>query len=443
MLTFLELYQTLLGFVFFKLYTDAGLVYPPPLDVKKDEGGAGVGAFSLQDARSRMVPPASGQTKSVDIDGRQISGKDVRQTIKTITASAIANDGDVEMASLEENINEVEEEFVAHSSTSDPQASVSLPTLKSLTALPASLSTNLFSPYSFYLSRETSRPIFEFIVRSFGGRIGWPPSSGSGSPFDESDDSITHVIIDRPTVERPNETPEERERRLRRKYIQPQWVVDCINAGKILLEDSYIQGGTLPPHLSPFGEYEGAYDPSAGLTGSLAEQEELESEEDIEVEDDSGRAEEAVLNLSTDDPVALRAAELAAEAAGVDYGIFEKEISKSQKKLKTSTADVAEDGEKDMNKMMMSHKQKKLYEKMKYSQRKRENEVRSRYIVCRTSLQLNILSRVACYLGGKKNCYSEAEKTGWEGINNALIYCQYDLGCCTTSPNPSSITSTM
>ena len=51
MLTFLELYQTLLGFVFFKLYTDAGLVYPPPLDTKKDEGAAGVGAFSLQEAK--------------------------------------------------------------------------------------------------------------------------------------------------------------------------------------------------------------------------------------------------------------------------------------------------------------------------------------------------------------------------------------------------------
>jgi hypothetical protein len=34
MLTFLELYQTLLGFVFFKLYTDAGPVYPPPLRTK-------------------------------------------------------------------------------------------------------------------------------------------------------------------------------------------------------------------------------------------------------------------------------------------------------------------------------------------------------------------------------------------------------------------------
>ena len=49
MLTFLELYQTLLGFVFFKLYTDASLVYPPPLDSNKDEAGAGIGAYVLKE----------------------------------------------------------------------------------------------------------------------------------------------------------------------------------------------------------------------------------------------------------------------------------------------------------------------------------------------------------------------------------------------------------
>jgi pescadillo protein len=375
MLTFLELYQTLLGFVFFKLYADAGLVYPPPLDVQKDEDGAGVGAFSLQDASSRAAAPETGKTKTVDVDGRKISGKDVRQTIKTINAASGSNDADVEMSNPEGNLNEVEEEFVAHPSASDPQISTSLPTLKSLAALPTSLSTTLFAPYAFYLSRETSRPIFEFIVRSFGGRIGWPPSSGIGSPFDESDDSITHVIIDRPVLERPNETSEERERRLRRKYIQPQWVVDCINAGKILLEDPYTQGKTLPPHLSPFGEYEGAYDPAVGLNGNTAELEGSESEEDIDIDEAEKGVEVILLKTTTDDPVALRAAELAAEAAGVDYGTFENEFSKSRKKLKKITGDGAEDGEKDMNKMMMSNKQKKLYEKMKYSERKRENEV--------------------------------------------------------------------
>jgi pescadillo protein len=164
------------------------------------------------------------------------------------------------------NAAEADEEFVAQPSTSDPNSLTLLPTLQSLNALPQTISADLFAPYTFFLSRESSRPIFEFIVRSFGGRIGWPASSGSGSPFEETDDSITHVIIDRPLVRKPNETAEEQDRRFRRKYVQPQWVVDCVNLGKILLEEPYGQGKTLPPHLSPFGEYEGAYDPTAGLT---------------------------------------------------------------------------------------------------------------------------------------------------------------------------------
>ena len=63
MLTFLELYQTMLGFVFFKLYTDAGLVYPPPLDTKKDEGAAGAGVGSrtkltIEDLERLELPPS-------------------------------------------------------------------------------------------------------------------------------------------------------------------------------------------------------------------------------------------------------------------------------------------------------------------------------------------------------------------------------------------------
>ncbi|KAJ6574799.1 Pescadillo N-terminus-domain-containing protein [Mycena capillaripes] len=380
MLTFLELYQTLLGFVFFKLYTDSGLVYPPPLDAKKDEGGAGVGAFSLQSA-SQTAPSVTPKAKTVEVDGRKISGKDVRQVIKTMTsADSETNGGDIDMQTAESNRMEVDEEFVPQQSTSDPQSAASLTTLKALAALPQSLTTSLFSPYTFYLSRESSRPIFEFIVRSFGGRIGWPASSGSGSPFEESDDSITHVIIDRPLVERTDETTEERERRSRRKYVQPQWVVDCINAGKILLEEPYAQGKTLPPHLSPFGEYEGAYDPTAGLANQAAEESESEEEDVIlpeEEEDDEEQvAEKSALRAAAaaNDAAALRAAELAAEVAGVDYGTFEKEVRKSRKKSKATASGTVEDGEQDMNKMMMSNKQKKLYERMKYSEKKKASE---------------------------------------------------------------------
>lgn len=381
MLTFLELYQTLLGFVFFKLYTDAGLVYPPPLDSGKDESGAGVGAFNLRPAKPS--PTTQGQKS----DPSKVSSKEVRQTIRNITAeSSSAPSVDVDFDHTDSFAEGAEEEFVPQASKSDLDVPSSLPTLLSLSSLPKLSSTNIFAPYTFWLSRESSRSIFEFLVRSFGGRIGWPASSGGGSPVMEDDESITHVIIDRPVAMAPNETAQERERRRRRKYVQPQWIVDCINAGKILLEDLYAQGKTLPPHLSPFGERDGAYDPTIGLAdvgNTLIDDAEVsddsQEEEDVEMGSEDGVTSMAALAVAAvDDLEALRAAELAAEAAGIDYGAFEKEVQKkqkqNQKKQKRDTV-VDGEGEEDMNKMLMSKRKRQLYEKMKYGERKRATEV--------------------------------------------------------------------
>ncbi|KIM48046.1 hypothetical protein M413DRAFT_439747 [Hebeloma cylindrosporum] len=369
MLTFLELYQTLLSFVFFKLFTDAGLVYPPALDTKKDEDGAGVNALVLQDSSRQMVLP----TSVPSVEGRQITGKIVRQVIKTIDVSSENSTPDVEMSNAEPTTVEPEEEFVPQRSAFDKTAHAALPTLQSISTLPQTLSISLFSPYVFFLSRETPRPIFEFIVRSFGGRIGWPPSSGSCSPIDEYDPSITHVVVDRPVVTK-QETPEQRELRLRRKYVQPQWIVDCVNAGKILLEESYAQGKPLPPHLSPFGEYEGAYIPCEEPSNKERIQEDQEDSAEESEAEEAGEAVNEIL-AESHDPASLRAAELAAEAAGVDYGAFEATIKKASKKQgKVKKVDLVEDAEGDMNKMMMSNKQRKLYEKMKYSNKKKETE---------------------------------------------------------------------
>jgi pescadillo protein len=385
MLTFLELYQTLLGFVFFKLYTDAGLVYPPPLDSGKDESGAGVGAFNL---RSTNPNPATGAPKN---NGPKVSSKEVRQTIKNITAESSSvppTDVDIDRIDrTDSSADATEEEFVPQASKSDLDAPSSLPTLLSLSSLPKPSSTNIFAPYTFWLSRESSRSIFEFLIRSFGGRIGWPVSSGGGSPFTEDDEAITHVIIDRPAAK--GETTQERERQRRRKYVQPQWVVDCINAGKILLEDLYAQGKTLPPHLSPFGERDGAYDPTIGLANvenSLVEVDDAElSEDNQEMEDvEMGTELEgdvtsmtALAVAAADDPEALRAAELAAEAAGLDYGTFEKEVQQKQKQQRRkhqedAVADAG--GEEHMNKMLMSKRKRQLYERMKYGEKKRAAE---------------------------------------------------------------------
>ncbi|GJE86032.1 Pescadillo -like protein [Phanerochaete sordida] len=377
MLTFLELYQTMLGFVFFKLYTDAGLVYPPPLDTKKDESGAGVGAFSLQEAKPAAEVLTVKKVKEVEVEGKRISAKDVRQTIKSI-AGQTAGDNDIEMQDGTDNAaDEADEEFVAHPSHSNPEETAALPTLKTLASLPQSKTSQLFSPYTFWLSRETSRPIFEFLVRSFGGRIGWPATSGSNSPFEEDDESITHVIIDRPLVVKENETEEERERRRRRKYVQPQWVVDCINAGRILLEEPYAQGNTLPPHLSPFEGRADAYDPTLGVSVDDAEMddEEEEAASEAEAEDEEAAPEKAALMAAAaaKDAAALRAAELEAEAAGVDFGVFEKEARKARKKVHVAE-DTEEPTEEDMNKMMMSNKQRKLYERMKHGEKKRSSE---------------------------------------------------------------------
>lgn len=402
MLTFLELYQTLLGFVLFKLYTDAGLVYPPPIDLKKDEGGAGVGAYSLQDVGHSTKQKLHDNSTGVEIEGRKVTGKDVRQTIKKITQDGPTFDP---LNGASESMEDIDEEFVAHPSTSGPHISeTSLPTFQSLANLPRPLSLTPFAPYTFFLSRETSRSIFEFLVRSFGGKIGWHDSAGSGSPFEETDDAITHVIVDRPLIERLDESGEERQRRLRRKYVQPQWVVDCINAGRILLEDPYSPGKILPPHLSPFGEeYAGAYDPAMdGNTATVEAEVQSEGEDDAaDIEDDAEAPGKNALTTAiaamADDPAVLRGAELAAEAAGVDYGTFEKEVRKSRKSS-TKTEPMVEDAEKDMNKMMMSNKQRKLYEKMKHSQRRRENEVWISYHSCRLSSHLIV--NAAGHFGG-------------------------------------------
>ncbi|KLO16992.1 hypothetical protein SCHPADRAFT_868734 [Schizopora paradoxa] len=378
MLTFLELYQTLLGFVFFKLYSDVNLIYPPPMDSEKDAAAAGVGAFSLQDTRKQTDSTSETAQNS---DAKRISGKDVRRLIKTIETGASTSEKDVETAAVsEKNPTEsnADDNFVVHTSKSKPDEAAELTTLQALSSLPQSTAPKLFSPFTFFLSRETSRPLFEFIVRSFGGRIGWPASSGTGSPIDETDESITHVIIDRPVVEGTQESEEEKRRRRRRKYIQPQWVVDCVNAGRILSEEQYEQGKTLPPHLSPFGEERGAYDPSRQADAEEDDDEDaMEEEGGVRTADaEDATPLDAVVARAAVDSEQLRAAELEAESRGVDFGTFEKKLEKAKSKKGKSAAPEAKkiDDESDMNKMMMSRKQRTLYEKMKHGERKHAAE---------------------------------------------------------------------
>jgi pescadillo protein len=108
---------------------------------------------------------------------------------------------------------------------------------------------SLFRGLVFFLSREVPRELLEFIVCSFRGRVGW---EGPGSPYLINDSRITHQVVDRPVVAASTEKSAASTVIAGREYIQPQWIVDSINARMLLPITRYAPGAVLPPHLSPF-----------------------------------------------------------------------------------------------------------------------------------------------------------------------------------------------
>lgn len=81
----------------------------------------------------------------------------------------------------------------------------------------------LFTGFHFYLSTEVPRQSLEFVIISMGGKVTFN--------YDAADLEITHVVTDREKLN-IEEVPT-------KEYIQPQWVYDCINFGKILNVKEY------------------------------------------------------------------------------------------------------------------------------------------------------------------------------------------------------------
>ncbi|KDR21903.1 Pescadillo-like protein, partial [Zootermopsis nevadensis] len=152
----------------------------------------------------------------------------------------------------------------------------------------------LFKGLKFFINREVPREPVVFTIRCFGGEVSWDKLLFVGAAFDESDESITHQIVDRPHMGKQY---------ISRYYVQPQWIFDSVNACELLPVEKYFLGAVLPPHLSPFidktrqlyvtPEERALEDPS--LAEINPEDEEESEDEESEKKDEEGESEEEVL----------------------------------------------------------------------------------------------------------------------------------------------------
>ena len=444
MMTFLELYQTLLGFTFYKLYSDINLVYPPTFDAEKDDAAAGIGALLLEEtSRTLTLGGKKGTEEGLAAveAGKKVTAKEVKKQIRHLAHAAPAtstSSSAVAGASGQTTVTVDDGE-------GDMSMALEVAAAGEATDFPAPLDggdaqpareedvSDLFAPYHFFLSREVTRPTLEFIVRSFGGRVGWDPILGAGSPYDVSDPRITHHIVDRPvpvagsasataTAGADGNAVILASYPGKRAYIQPQWVVDCVNQRKLLPTEQYAPGATLPPHLSPFVDAQkvreqGGYVPAeaggelivsegsddeevdedddddeivAGeeeeFTGFGAaaeeEDEDADMQEDAEAEND-GPARPALLAAAQnpEDTTLMHAAELEAESLSVPYSTFSTELAALSKSLaapkkgkKAAEAEAISTQEANPASILLSNKTRKLYNKMKYGEGRRNAE---------------------------------------------------------------------
>jgi len=345
MLTFLEFYQTFVSFINYRLYTSINLVYPPKLDIEKDESGAGLSAYLIQSISDQSTFPSSQEEQKVN-------NQPVKDTTKQLATlpSKLASLKEISEPSLETDTPTTtttpgDEEKLDIFTSADPSST--LPQPPSSTLSPSS-PHSLFHGLHIYLSRETPVDSLTFLLLSFNvSSLSSDPTTGP-SPYPASDPRITHQICDRgrlPETIVPG-----------RKYVQPQWVVDSINRGALVAEGEYVPGAELPAHLSPFVEkQDGKYDPE--------EEVEVSSEDEEEVyggEQDGETAQEIEMQRL-----------LEAEARGEK--VVERKVKKKKGKCNKNEEEEKEK-EKEMAKIMMSNKNRRLLEAMEFGNRKRKGE---------------------------------------------------------------------
>ncbi|KRT83798.1 hypothetical protein AMK59_3953 [Oryctes borbonicus] len=330
MSTFVEFYTIMLGFVNFRLYHTLNLFYPPKFAIMdnpndKEKALVDENVFVAERVAALNIPLSKSTTGAED-------------------------DVEIDNFSLEENPESVEEAR---------KEAESLKTLKTL-----------FKGLKFFLNREVPREPLVFIIRCFGGEVSWEKSLFIGATFEETDESITHHIVDRSSIDK---------KYISRYYIQPQWIFDCVNARTLLPITKYLMGEILPPHLSPFvdKERDEEYIPPeerelySEETLEQMHKEESEDESDTNEKQDESKEDITEENMEedlkdSDDEINENAANNKKPKLGVKPGEIEKEAPWAKKR--------EERQEYKLREKMIKKKHRNLYKSMMKAKQERGKE---------------------------------------------------------------------
>eukprot|EP00011_Vannellida_sp_DIVA3-517-6-12_P013266 CAMPEP_0114626792 /NCGR_PEP_ID=MMETSP0168-20121206/11966_1 /TAXON_ID=95228 ORGANISM="Vannella sp., Strain DIVA3 517/6/12" /NCGR_SAMPLE_ID=MMETSP0168 /ASSEMBLY_ACC=CAM_ASM_000044 /LENGTH=589 /DNA_ID=CAMNT_0001838111 /DNA_START=70 /DNA_END=1835 /DNA_ORIENTATION=- len=334
MLSFLEFYESLMGFVNYKLFSSQNLHYPPKLDLGKEADGESLFAVILEPTASEA---AAGGAAAVE-DGEDEEGFEEEATVfKDVGAFQDA----------EKKAN------------------------------------SLFEGMAFFLSREVPRHSLEFVIRSLGGQVSW---DGPSAPYGKEDPRITHVVVDRPAAGLAAVGLDKAGKgKKTAALVQPQWVFDSVNAGLLLPVEEYGPDAKLPPHLSPFvdNEKEGymperAEEIAAMIAASKpapegAEEEESSDEEMADADDSDDDEEEAESGPVDDETryaqeLALERQMAAAKSAELLAGLPQEPTPAERKERQKTRREKKEKAQKQMAAIMIPNKKKRqLYKQIEYS----------------------------------------------------------------------------